>query len=132
MENSNKSANQVSRRKFLGLTAAAAALSVIPGNLDLTGSFLSQKGKKPNSEFGGVKVGAITYSWRSMPYGAEDVLNYCLSCGISSIEMMGDIAEKYAGLPQGPARPAQGVVMSDSEKASYEKAVIEATAEQMQ
>ena len=127
MENSNKSSNQVSRRKFLGLTAAAAAFSVIPGNFDFTGGLKEQKGNKPNSKFGGVQVGAITYSWRSMPGSAEDVLHYCLQCGISSIEMMGDIAEKYAGLPQGPARPAQGVILSAAEQAKYDKAVLEAT-----
>jgi len=126
MENSKKSTNQFSRRKFLGLTAAAAAFSILPGNLNYTGKFKDQKGNKPDSKFGGVQVGAITYSWRSMPGSAEDILQYCLSDGISSIELMGDVAEKYAGLPQGPARPAEGVLLSDSEIAAFEKASKEA------
>lgn len=104
MENNGKSNNQVSRRRFLGLTAAAAAFSVIPANLSYGSEFKMQAGKKPDSKFGGVQVGAITYSWRSMPVDAEDILKYCLQTGISSIELMGDVAEKYAGLPQGTSK----------------------------
>jgi len=64
-----------------------------------------QRVTKPDSMFGGVQIGAITYSWRSMPGSAEDILNYCIQTGISSIELMGDVAERYAGLPQVSARP---------------------------
>jgi sugar phosphate isomerase/epimerase len=125
MKDLTNSKNQVSRRRFLGLSAAAAALSVIPGNI-IIGNPVKQKESKPNSEFGGVQVGAITYSWRSMPGSAEDILQYCLQTGISTIELMGDVAEKYAGLPQGPSKPATGVKLSDSEIASFEKAAREA------
>jgi sugar phosphate isomerase/epimerase len=118
--------NHVSRRRFLGLTAAAAAFSVIPNNFSLESLSGLQKGKKSDSKFGGVQVGAITYSWRSMPGSAEEILQYCLQTGINSIEMMGDVAENYAGLPKGPARPARGVVLSDAEKAAFEEASKEA------
>jgi sugar phosphate isomerase/epimerase len=117
--------NPLSRRKFLGLTAAAATATMIRPGL----AFPAGKGKqqvKPDSLFGGVQVGAITYSWRSMSGSAEDILNYCLQSGISSIELMGDVAEKYAGLPQGPDRPARGTQLSDSEIVDYEKASKEA------
>jgi hypothetical protein len=47
---------------------------------------------KPDSNFNGVQIGVISYSWRSMPKGeAEDILSYCLKSGISSIELMGDV-----------------------------------------
>jgi sugar phosphate isomerase/epimerase len=121
METIKKSTNQVSRRKFLGLTAAAAAFSVIPVNFNYGGLSRLQKGNKPDSRFGGVQVGAITYSWRSMPGSAEEILQYCLQGGISSIEMMGDVAEKYAGLPQSPSRPAPGVLLTNAEIAAFEK-----------
>jgi sugar phosphate isomerase/epimerase len=98
---------------------------MIPGNI-ISGNSRDQKESKPNSEFGGVKVGAITYSWRSMPGSAEDILDYCIRTGISTIELMADVAEKYAGLPQDPLKPAPGVMLSDSEIASFEKAVQEA------
>lgn len=122
MEKTNYSKNQVSRRKFLGLTATAATLAIIPGNFRFANELQQTKPGKPNSKFGGVQIGAITYSWRSMPGNADEVLQYCLKDGISSIELMGDVAEKYAGLPQGPVRPARGVVLSDAEKAAFDKA----------
>src|ERR1035438_1564733 len=54
---------------------------------------------KPNSIFGGVQIGAITYSFRALPGTAEDTLRYCLDCGISAIELMSNAAESYAGIP---------------------------------
>ncbi len=69
-------------------------------------------GARPNSVFGGVQIGAITYSFRSLPGSAEETLKYCVECGISAIELMSSPAESYAGAPQQvrrrprPARPA--------------------------
>ncbi len=54
---------------------------------------------KPNSNFGGVQIGAITYSFRQLPSSAEETLRYCLECGISGIELMSPVAESYAGSP---------------------------------
>lgn len=124
MEN-NHSKNQVSRRKFLGLTAAAATFAVVPMNFREVIEQKSAKTKKPNSRFGGVQVGAITYSWRSMPGSAEETLNYCLEDGISSIELMGDVAERYAGLPQAPARPPRDA--TDEQKAAFQKTMKDVT-----
>jgi sugar phosphate isomerase/epimerase len=122
MENSGKLNNQLSRRKFLGLTAAATAFSVIPMNVNNALEPRYAMVKKPDSQFGGVNVGAITYSWRSMPGSAEDTLQYCLQCGISTIELMGDVAERYAGLPMTPAPPAPGVQLTDAEKKAAKEA----------
>jgi sugar phosphate isomerase/epimerase len=55
---------------------------------------------KPNSMINGVQVGVITYSFRSMPGSAEQLLQYCKDCNINAIEMMGDAAEAYAGAPK--------------------------------
>jgi sugar phosphate isomerase/epimerase len=56
---------------------------------------------KKGSKFGGVQIGAITYSFRSMPdQSLNAYLNYTLQSGISSIELMGNIAENFAGIPQ--------------------------------
>jgi sugar phosphate isomerase/epimerase len=125
MKDLTNSTNHVSRRKFVGLTATAAAFSVLPGNFIVSGSSENQKESKFNSEFGGVQVGAITYSWRSMPGSAEDILQYCIKTGISSIELMGDVAEKYAGLPQGPLKSETGAILTEAEIASFEKATNE-------
>ena len=59
---------------------------------------------KPNSKINGVQIGAITYSFRSMPGADSDahkVLEYCLASGISAIELMDGPAEAFAGAPHG-------------------------------
>src|SRR5262245_11668668 len=54
---------------------------------------------RPDSVFGGVQIGTITYSFRALPSSAEQVLQYCLDCGVSAIELMSNVAESYAGAP---------------------------------
>jgi sugar phosphate isomerase/epimerase len=85
----------LSRRTFLGGAAALAATSLTP--------VLSRAGDdaRPNSKFHGVQIGVITYSYRSLPSSAEELLKYILQCGISSVELMGDAAERFAGAPAG-------------------------------
>ena len=57
---------------------------------------------KPNSVIGGVSIGTITYSYRSMPdQSAEATLRYVLDSGISQIELMNGPAESFAGAPHG-------------------------------
>jgi sugar phosphate isomerase/epimerase len=63
---------------------------------------------KPNSMFGGVQIGTITYSFRSLPSSAGEVLKYCVECGISAIELMSNVAESYAGAPQPAGRGGFG------------------------
>lgn len=83
------------RRDFARIAASAAAASAAYG------------ADKPNSKFGGVQIGAITYSFRALPSSADEVLKYCLECGISAIELMSNVAESYAGatLPAFGRRP---------------------------
>jgi len=58
--------------------------------------------RKPNSVIGGVSIGTITYSYRSMPdQSAEATLGYVVESGISQIELMNGPAESFAGAPQG-------------------------------
>src|SRR6184192_1069919 len=58
--------------------------------------------RKPNSVIGGVRIGTITYSYRSMPdQSAEATLRYVVESGISQIELMNGPAESFAGAPQG-------------------------------
>ena len=60
--------------------------------------------QKPNSNFGGVQIGAITYSYRTMPdQSLEAVLNYIVQSGISSVELLSDAVEVYAGRPSDQA-----------------------------
>ncbi len=96
----------VSRRTFLGATAALAASSMMPRVVRAAAA------DKPNSKFGGVQIGVITYSYRSMPSTAEDILKYVVQNGISSIELMGDPAEQFAGAPA-PVRKGDNKALVD-------------------
>jgi sugar phosphate isomerase/epimerase len=83
---------------------------------------------KPNSNFGGVQIGVITYSFRTLPSSAEQTLQYCLDCGISAIELMSNVPESYAGAPMPPSRPPGGggggkrSPMTAEQKAAIQKA----------
>jgi sugar phosphate isomerase/epimerase len=63
---------------------------------------------KPNTVFGGVHIGTITYSFRDLPSSAEQVLGYCLECGFDGIELMSEVAERYAGSPAQRRGPGGG------------------------
>jgi len=85
---------ELSRRSFLGGAAALAASSMISNVAPAAAA------ARPNSNFNGVQIGVITYSYRSLPGTAEDILKYVTQSGISSIELMGEPAEQYAGAPR--------------------------------
>lgn len=57
--------------------------------------------EKPDSNYGGVQIGAITYSFRSIRE-VEDVLQACVDAGLSSVELMGTGVEAYLGAPENP------------------------------
>ena len=109
--------SKISRRKFLGTAAGAAALAVMPGHYSF--AIGSQK-KKPNSKVGGVQLGLTTYCYRSIPHKADEVLQYVLQSGVNTVEMR-SVLEESLGLPQPPPRVAPGVVLSDAEKADRAK-----------
>ena len=98
----------IDRRKFLQTSAmAAGVLAVAPLPTACTSAGESEQCcgacEVNRSDFGGVKMGAITYSYRSMPQSPGNVLLYTLASGIGSIEMMGEVAEIYAGRPAAPS-----------------------------
>ena len=97
MENRN---DMLSRRSFIGTAAAVAGSSVMGGSAFAA----SAAAAKPNSKFNGVQIGAITYSYRSLPGSAEDILKHVVTCGISSIELMGGPVEQFAGIRSGGRR----------------------------
>ena len=106
MEKNNKS-RSLSRLGFIKTTAlAAGAFAVVSSGFnskDGSSNELGGRSKKPpNSKFGGVQIGTITYSWRDLPCSAADIIKYCQDSGVSSVELMGDVVESYAGLPPSP------------------------------
>ena len=113
----------ISRRGFMG-GAAAIAASTIMSRYALGGSG-APGASKPNSNFNGVQIGAITYSFRGMPGTAEDLLKYLVRCGLSSVELMGEPAEQFAGAPRGarrgPRRGGRGQ-MTEEQRQARQKA----------
>jgi sugar phosphate isomerase/epimerase len=105
----------ISRRELLGGAAAVAALAAMPGGM-LRGA-AGQTAGKPDSNFNGVQIGAITYSFRGLPGTAQDILKYVLQCGISSIELMGDPVEQFAGLPAGARGGRRGQMTDEQQQA---------------
>src|SRR3954464_6845519 len=84
---------EVRRLPLAGLPAAA----VLARTEGIFGAFAQAK---PNSRINGVQIGAITYSYRSMPdQSAEATLKYVVDSGISAIELMGGPVESFAGAP---------------------------------
>lgn len=113
------------RREFTRLALAAApALGLLPRS-----PLFAQA--KPNSVFGGVQVGAITYSYRTMPdQSAEATLRYVVESGVSAIELMDGPAETFAGRPQpgrgGGAGRGRGAQMTPEQQAEMRAAQQEA------
>jgi sugar phosphate isomerase/epimerase len=97
--------NEVSRRRFLGTSAAAAAvLSAGPLGYSCAGSAAKESG----SRFNGVQIGAITYSFRNLEPGIENVVKACIDSDVSSIELMSNYIESWCGAPEvfrAPRRP---------------------------
>jgi sugar phosphate isomerase/epimerase len=88
------------RREFTKLALTAPVLGAF--GRPVVGAGLVQS--RPNSLVNGVQVGAITYSYRSMPdQSAEATLKYIIDSGISAVELMGAPAESFAGRPAGRA-----------------------------
>lgn len=83
------------RREFLSSAAAVAAGFALPRNL------LAADAAKPNSVMSGVRVGCISYSYRSMATSAEDVLKALVTDGVSEVELMGNTIQQYAGIAGG-------------------------------
>jgi sugar phosphate isomerase/epimerase len=95
---------QYTRREFgrLALSTLPAAALAQSSN----GAFAQSP--RPNSLIEGVHIGTITYSYRSMPdQSAEANLRYILESGISEVELMGNVAEGFAGAPP-ESRPGGG------------------------
>ena len=100
---------KTSRRTFLKQSATALAMAtILPSAL----TSCTTKEKKHDcskctaaicSKFNGVQIGAITYSWRSMPAKDLDtIIAYCKEANLSSLELMGGDLEMVLGVPENP------------------------------
>ncbi len=92
-----KTKRRISLLNYLGSKIIIAALLIVPTVYSCTNA-----PKEKGSNFGGVQIGAITYSWRSMPGGIENIIKYCKETGITSVELMSSDLEEYLGAPENP------------------------------
>ena len=99
--------NHTSRRSFLYQSSLASFGLLIAGKSALAGNPFQTK---PNSLIKGVQIGAITYSFRSLPGNPDQLLQYCIDSNISAIELMGDSVEDYAGKPINTLKDRKSVV----------------------
>jgi sugar phosphate isomerase/epimerase len=83
-----------SRRDFGKL-----ALAGVPASWLAAGIGLSAR-DKINSTINGVQIGAITYSFRSIP-NADDIIKAYVTIGLGEMELMSNHAEALAGAPSG-------------------------------
>jgi len=90
--NSGIDSDSMSRRSFLGAASAAIVLA------SRAGSALAAA----KDDFGGVRVGAITYSYRGEVETAEDTLKALLKAGLGEVEMMDTPIRQFTGLPKDP------------------------------
>lgn len=116
--------NRNDRRKFLCQASAASLGLLLAGKWKAIAS-------EPSGTRRAVQIGAITYSFRSLPGAPAQLLGYCKAAGISAIELMGDAVEDFAGKPQNPVKlppriPGQPLVLTDEQKAqtaAYQRTV---------
>jgi sugar phosphate isomerase/epimerase len=107
----------INRRAFLVKAGIASGITMLPLASPGISKALAISGRR--SLVRGINLGVITYSFRSMPGSAEDLLGYLTDLGLSTVELMGSPAEEYAGAPRAPARMWGD--LSDSEKQDLAK-----------
>ena len=114
IENQQEPTAQMTRRQFLGTAtgAAVAGALVAPMSVLPLGGVVDIKG---------VKVGAISYSYRAIPSSAEQILNYLTSAGLDTVELMGGAAESFAGAPEGPSWSSVGTNATPEQRAAFRK-----------
>jgi sugar phosphate isomerase/epimerase len=61
-----------------------------------------------------------------MPVTPADIIKYCNLAGINSLELMGNVAEDYAGIPALPPRPPRGTAQTEAERAAYKETAAKA------
>jgi len=95
----------LSRREFIGKSALAMTGIALATPAAFGAPAIIRNLGKPNSKFNGIQIGAISYSFRSLPCNAEQLLKYCIDCNISAIELMGNTGEEFAGAPHTSTEP---------------------------
>jgi len=113
-------------KKQFGLSALALSFALIISSFSPAGEIpdaeQQDQGSAINSNYGGVQIGAITYSFRSLRE-VDAVIQACVDAGLSSVELMGTGIEAYLGAPASPLdwRRRRAKDKTDEEKAALAK-----------
>ena len=105
----------LTRRDFGKLT-----LMGVPASLLLTNARLAAVGTI-NSRINGVQIGAITYSFRSMP--AADIVKAYVDIGLGEMELMSNHAEQLAGAPAGRGGGGRRDALTPEQQAERDAAI---------
>lgn len=90
------------RGAVMAFLAMALLLSCSTGGETAPSEDSGETPTLPDSRYGGVQIGTITYSFRGLEGGVDAVLQACVDAGISSVELMGTGVEEYLGAPENP------------------------------
>ena len=108
MSSSGRLDAALTRRAFLGGTAALAASACVPRGA-------AGADPRPDSVFNGVRIGCNTYSYRGEIVSAEDTLKALVADGLSEVELKEGPIQAFTGLSGvGPKTP----VLAESERAA--------------
>ncbi|MBI5835067.1 MAG: sugar phosphate isomerase/epimerase [Armatimonadetes bacterium] len=101
MQRPSSTHDSITRRGFIGGATALAA------GLALPRLAAAADAPKPNSDFGGVRIGTITYSYRGFANTADETLKALVAGGLSECELMGGPIQGFAGITGGKPTDAQ-------------------------
>ncbi|OLC81387.1 MAG: hypothetical protein AUH72_09600 [Acidobacteria bacterium 13_1_40CM_4_65_8] len=99
-----------SRRAFGKLALAGLPASWVLAHVPLSAR------AKIDSRIKGVQIGAITYSFRSIP-SADDIIRAYVSMGLGEMELMSNHAEALAGAPAGRGGSGRGPLTPEQQAA---------------
>ena len=85
---------KVNRRNFLSSTAFLGSSSILPYKT------LAKNNYKVNLNPNELRIGVITWSYRSLPSNLYSVIGYCLDSELNAMELMGGSVESYLGIPR--------------------------------
>src|SRR3954452_15796474 len=106
----------LTRRDFTRLALAGGPAAIFLSRLPLSAA------AKINSRINGVQIGAITYSFRSMP--PEDIIKAYVDIGLGEMELMSNHAEQLAGAPAGRGGGGRrGAALTPEQQAERDAAI---------
>lgn len=110
MDTNDRRSMRYSRRAFGKLALAGLPASWVLAHVPLSAR------AKIDSRIKGVQIGAITYSFRSIP-SADDIIRAYVSMGLGEMELMSNHAEALAGAPAGRGGGGRGPLTPEQQAA---------------